>query len=327
MFVLFAFLLLSCAFLAQDIKAQSEGTLLIVPRVDVDPFHSLSDHSWSADLGLTSFYTYFDGNLGEHVSFSLANHWLAFSDFSFEDTRSLYSNTWRADSNNWVDWAYVTVNFGGFFASLGKDFIHFGTYEVDAYDHDSHWQLNSSLWNNYQVYQWGGRIGWTDEEETTKILFEVSSDQLMEKPFGSRSAEDYAYTLYGMHDFENVSFMASVSHCSIDWVGSLGLNVNFSDAFSAGLDGYIARSYKGAALKMTMAPTEKFDLFAKLGYESGNNELILSGNRLYTGAGAYWYPLHESRDLRIHAMAAYDSFEEALAFSLGLTYALNLQLF
>ena len=96
MFVLFAFLLLSCAWFAQDVKAQSEGTLLVVPRLDVDPAYSFSDNSWSADLGTTAFYTYFDGNLGDHFSWSVANHWFAYTS-SFDDTKDLYRNTWRAD--------------------------------------------------------------------------------------------------------------------------------------------------------------------------------------------------------------------------------------
>lgn len=326
MFVLFAFLLLSCAWFAQDVKAQSEGTLLVVPRLEVEPAHSLDEYSWSVDMGTTSFYTFFDGNIGDHFSFSFGNHWLAYCD-SFDDTKNLYRNTWRADVNNWVDWANITVNFGGFFLNLGKDYIHFATYEIDAYDHDSHWQINSSLWNNYQVYQWGGRVGWVDEEESTKVMLEVTSDQLMEKPFSGRSADDYAFTLFGMHDFDNVALMASVSHCSLGILGAAGLNINFSDSFSMGLDGYFSNTYGGAALNATVSPSDKIALFAKAGFDKGDNELMLEGNRFYTGAGAYWYPLHDSQDLRVHALASYDGFEQMLGFSVGLTYALNLKVF
>ena len=301
--------------------------MLIVPRFNVEPAYSFDGNAWGAGLDMTSFYTFFDGSIGEHFSFSLGNHWLAFSDFSFQDTKDLYRNTWRADSFNWVDWAYVTASFGGFFFSLGKDYIHFGTYENEAYDYESHWQLNSSLWNNYQVYQWGGRFGWADEEETSKVMLEVTCDQLMARPYDSASADDYAFTLSGMHDFENVSLLASLSRCSIGILGALGLNVNFSDAFSMGIDGHLAKSYKNGALKMTASPTEKFDFFAKFGYESGDNPLVLEGNRLYTGAGAYWYPLRDSRDLRVHGLLSYDNYEQMLGVSVGVLYTLNLQLF
>jgi len=337
LFVLFAFLLVSCAVFAQDEKPQSEGTLLIVPRIEAEPLYSFGERAWSVDMGTTSFYTFFDGNLGDHFSFSFGNHWFTYCD-SFENVKDLYRNTWRTDVNNWVDWAYVTVNFSGFFLQLGKDYIHFGTHEVDTYDHDSHWQLNSALWNNYQVYQWGGRFGWTDDDETTKIMLEVVNDQPRDgeprKPFSSRSVDDYAFNIFGTHDFDNVTLMASVGQCSLNWIGGFGVGVNFSDAFSLAFDGYASKTYGGASLKMTVSPTERFDLFAKAGFDKGNNDLILEGKRFYAGAGAYWFPLRESHDLRVHALAAYDSFNvgldepvPTLGFSVGLTYALNLQIF
>ncbi|MBR5018631.1 MAG: hypothetical protein IKX53_03215 [Bacteroidales bacterium] len=326
LFVLFAFLLVSCAVFAQDEKPQSEGTLLIVPRLEVEPAYSFAERQWSANAGLSSVYSYFDGNLGEHFSFSVANHWALFSD-SFDDTKNLYRNTWRADAANWVDWAYITASFGNFSVSLGKDYIHFGTYEIDAYDHDSHWQLNSSLWNNYQVYQWGGSFGWTSDDESTALKLEMRSDPLMEKPFAGPGLEDYAYTLYGSHEADEVSLMGSVSHCSLGWIGAMGLNLSLSDELSLGADGYLADNYFAASLKLTAALAEKADLFIKGGMDIGENELILEGRRLYCGLGGYWYPLRDSRDLRLHALYAYDSFDQSIGFSIGLTYALNLQLF
>lgn len=326
LFVLFAFLLVSCAVFAQDEKPQSEGTLLIVPRIDFDPAFGFDSRNWSSDLGWTSLYTFFDGNIGDHFSFSFGNHWMGFSEFSLEDTKNLYRNTWRSDSMNWVDWANVTASFGNFFLTLGKDYIHFGTFEEDAYDYASHWQLNSSMWNNYQVYQWGGSFGWTSEDESTTLMLQATTDQLMEKPFHG-SASDYAYTLFGSHQGEEVSVMGSFSHCSLGWLGAFGLEVALSDAVTIGGDGYIADSYYGANFKLNAGLGEKVDLLVKGGFDIGQNELILEGNRLYCGAGCYWYPIRDSRDLRVHALYSYDSFENALCFSVGLLYELNLNIF
>lgn len=326
LFVLFAFLLVSCAVFAQDEKPQSEGTLLIVPRLDADPAYSFADKAWSFDFGSSSLYTVFDGNLGDHLSFSISNHWIAFAD-SFDNTKDLYRNTWRSDVNNWVDWANVTASFGSFSLTLGKDYIHFGTYEIDDYDFDAHWQLNSAFWNNYQVYQWGGSLGWTSEDESTTLKLQVTTDQLMEKPFESRAAGDYAYTLFGSHEGEQVSLMGSFSHCCLGWIGAMGLQIALDDDLSIGGDGYMADSYYGMSVKLKAALSEQADLFIKGGFDIGQNELILEGNRLYCGLGGYWYPLRDNHDLRVHALYAYDSFNDSLGFSVGLTYALNLNIF
>ena len=329
MFVLFAFLSLSCAYFAQDLKAQSEGTLLIAPRFDVDPAYSVSDKAWTVDLGTTSFYTFFDGNIGEHFSFSLGNHWLSFSDLSFDSTRDLYRNTWRADALNWVDWANVTFSYSGFFLSLGKDAMRIGTYEIDEYDYLSHWQINSVFWNSYQVYQWGGRFGWTNEDEDTMFSLSVTTDQLQEKPFSGDNFDQYAITLTGMHDFDNVSLLASLSHCSLGVLGALGLNINFTDDFALEFGGYGAREYAGGNLKLLTGIGEKFDFFAKCGYDWGDSDDVLgfSGSRFYTGAGCYWYPIKENRDLKVHGLFSYDSGDNSLGLSFGLTYSLNLNIF
>lgn len=331
-FVMLAFLLVPSAALAQDDdKPQSEGTLLIAPRLEVEPFYYPGSHEWSTSLGATSFYTFFDGNLGEHFSFSIGNHWLAFSEFSFDDTRSLYQNTWRTDALNWVDWANVTVNFGGFFLTLGKDYLHIGTYEIEEYDYLSHWQINSTFWNNYQVYQWGGRFGWMSEEEDTMISASVTTDQLMGKPFSSKSVNDYAFTLSGMHDFGGVGMMASISQCSIGWLGAMGLNAELSDMFTLGLDGYLSKEYKGISLRSTIGVGEQFDVLLKTGFDSGLSEALeFAGSRFYAGAGAYWYPLKENKDLRVHGLFSYDRgtySDPCLGLSFGVTYSLNLNIF
>lgn len=327
MFVLFAFLSLSCAFLAHDLKAQSEGTLLIAPRLDADPRYSIDDKAWTVDLGTTSFYTFFDGSIGDHFSFSLGNHWLSFSDFSFDDTRALYQNTWRADALNWVDWANVTFSFSGFFLTLGKDAMRIGTYEIDAYDYLSHWQINSALWNNYQVYQWGGRFGWTSEEEDSEISLSVMTDQLQEKPFSGKKAGDYAFTLAGMHDFDNVSLIASVSKCSIGVLGAVGLDIAFADDFSMELGGYGSGEYAGGNVKLTAGLGEKVDFFAKCGYDWGDSDVLdFSGSRFYAGAGCYWYPMKD-RNMQVHGLFSYDGLDNSLGFSFGLIYSLDLNIF
>ena len=149
MFVLFAFLLVSCAVFAQDDEPQSEGTLLIVPRLDFDPAYD-EDGAWTFDLGSTSLYTLFEGNLTRNLSFSVCNHWFAFNT-SIDDAIELYQNTWRSDNYNWVDWANLTYKMGRFFLSAGKDYIRIANFEIEDYDYDSHWQMNSYLWNTFQA--------------------------------------------------------------------------------------------------------------------------------------------------------------------------------
>ena len=308
LFVLFA-LLFSCAFLAQDVKAQSEGSVLFVPRIDLAPSY-LSGGEWTFDLGSTSLYTVFEGNLGENLSFSVCNHWFAFtSDWS--DCASLYRNTWRSYAANWVDWANITLNLGNFFITAGKDYINMATDEINADDFDSHWQMNSMLWNSYQVYQWGGKFGWMSSDESTSVSLQMTTDMTMNRPFETINLRRYAYTLNLSQEWESVSATASVTHSDwLGWLGAIGTKFLFSDYLSLGLDAYLNKDYYAGALRFDADLSDKFQIAGKLGYEwfkaldLMDFEDMTSRGRLYGGVLCNWYPLNDSHDLRVHMMVA-----------------------
>ena len=325
--ILLAFLLVPSFAIAQDNdKSQSEGTLLIVPRFEVNPYFEQNDRSWGFDFGATSLYTVFDGNLGDWFSFSFSNHWFAFQN-SFDNTKALYRNTWRADESNWVDWANVSFHLGNFALTLGKDYIHFGTFEIDAYDFDAHGQLNSMFWFNYQVYQWGGSLSWTSSDDNTTLMLQMTSDQTMEKPFGSKKLGDYAYNLFGSHSTDEVTVMGSISHCSVGWLGAFGVQVALSDALTLTGDAYISKDYFATTAKLDAELNDHFGLFVKGGFDTGENEWILEGSGIVCGLGFHWYPLCNNKDLRVHALYSYDSVYNEMVMSAGITYALNLKLF
>ena len=304
LFVLFAFLLLSCAYLAQDVKAQSEGTLLIVPRVDLDPSY---DGDWYFDMGTTSLYTLFEGNLTKNLSFSVCNHWFSFCT-DIDDAAVLYRNTWRADEANWVNWANLTYKMGNFFISAGKDYMRIANFEIEEYDYDAHWQMNSMLWNSFQVYQWGGRVGWQNEDEDLSISLQVTTDPIMARPFNSPHPADYAYTFNTFYEGETLSLMGSVTHSGLwGWIGAAGAQVALSDALSFRTDINLSSFCRSASLQMDATLSDSFDLIAKLGFEqiaAGFDEPYFHGNHLYGGVACNWYPLRDSHDLRVHLMAA-----------------------
>ena len=307
LFVLFAFLLVSCAVFAQDDEPQSEGTLLIVPRLDLDP--SYSGGEWSFDLGSTSLYTLFEGNLTRNLSFSVSNHWFAFCS-DIEDAADLYRNTCRSDAANWVDWANLTLKMGNFFISAGKDYMRIANFEIEEYDYNSHWQMNSLLWNYFQVYQWGGLFGWKNPDETLTVSLQMTTDPWMRRPFESSDLRTYAYTFNTFFEGDALSLMGSVTHSgSWGWIGALGAKVALSDAISLGTDINVTEFLRSGSLSLEAALSEKVDLVGKLGYEQlgvdfVDLEDVSAGQRFFGGLLCNWYPLNDSRDLRVHFMAA-----------------------
>lgn len=333
LFVLFAFLLVSCAVFAQDDEPQSEGTLLIVPRLDLDP--SYSGGEWSFDLGSTSLYTLFEGNLTRNLSFSVSNHWFAFCE-GIDDAADLYRNTWRSSAANWVDWANLTLKMGNFFISAGKDYMRVANFEIEEYDYNSHWQMNSLLWNTLQVYQWGGRFGWQNEDESLTISLQATTDPGMYRPFETGNLKSYAYTFNTFFEGETLSLMGSVTHSGLwGWIGALGAKVNVSDGIALGTDINLTSFLRSGSLSLEASLSDKVDLVGKLGYErlgSDWNEL-LAFDHFFGGIACNWYPLNDSRDLRVHLMAApsvnkyVDEKSTDLYLSAGATYFFEFKLF
>ena len=338
LFVLFAFLLVSCAVFAQDDEPQSEGTLLIVPRLDLDPAYNAGGE-WSFDLGSTSLYTLFEGNITRNLSFSVCNHWLAFCT-DVDDTADLYRNTWRAHSANWVDWANLTLKMGNFFVSAGKDYMRIANFEIEENDYDSHWQMNSLLWNNLQVYQWGGMVGWQNEDESLQFSLQMTTDPFMDRFFETADLKKYAYTFQGLYEGETLSLMGSVTHSSSwGWIGALGAKLAVSDALSLRTDINMTEYLRSGSLQLDAVVSDKVELCGKLGYEWLGSDWyeVAAGGHFYGGLLCNWYPLRDSHDLRIHAMAAPSVYSDLTGdivrrwidgyFSVGATWFFEFNLF
>jgi len=326
--VLFA-ALLQC-FLAYSQEAESgneesSAQLLIIPRLDVNPYLKVSQEGESGiDMGDSALYTLFEGELGDSpFSYSVANLWLN------TDPAPLYSNTLRTDELNWLTWAYINYTAGSFDFTLGKDSMSVGTYEIDAYDFDSYSPISSSFWNDLQVYQWAAKLGYTLPDESLYLSLQASTSPFGEKPFSSGL---YAYTAHVDAYLGDNSLMMSASKMQTGaedwWLLALGDTMELGD-ITLGIDAYNA-SFGGVRFgsdehfsHFALAPSVRFDSSEKLSVMlKGIYENTLSDNQFTIGALAEYYPIEGSRDLRLHGVMAHNC--GTLYLSLGLTYFFNL---
>ncbi|MCQ2160573.1 MAG: hypothetical protein MJY97_05730 [Bacteroidales bacterium] len=342
--VLFAALLQS--FLAYSQEAESDnGQFLVIPRVDVNGFYYPSTDGGDengVDLGDSSFYTLLEGSFGESdFSYSIANHWLS------SDPMSLYNNTLRSDDLNWVDWAYVNWAPGAFDFTIGKNMIAIGTFEEDEYDFNSYSPLSSMLWNSLQAYQWGASVGWTSPDEGSYIEANVAASPYGERPFQSGL---YAYSARytGEYGFYKGIWSAHMFDMGGEYqkLFTAGNQFYLSDNWTATLDGYAmltpATCYDGGAvhvLNWGLVPSIAFDNGGKLSVAC---KLIMEDKKqseglmlfehptfeyednLALGAVVNWYPLSDSRNLRIHGLAGMSGNDGFFA-GIGATYFLNLK--
>lgn len=185
------FVLLSIAlYFSISASAQSTGdtanhlTMQTIFRLDG------SFEQWNNDGPLTrtvspsnsELYTILDGNLTDRITLFGSFHWLN------SDPASLYRNSFRADSGNWVDILTLTYTFDNrMYLTAGKDFMAVGGFEQDPSSSMVYYDLASNNWNLMQVYQYGGRIGFTaGDDDSLQDCFV----QIIGSPFSGRVWED-----------------------------------------------------------------------------------------------------------------------------------------
>ena len=314
---------------AQDAEnVGNSAQLSIIPRIDLNPYIGF-DSQTDFSLSNSSLYTLFEGDLGEHFSFSIANHWLS------SEPRSLYEGTLHSDMNSWLDWANLTYYFGDFGVTLGKNYMFIGTYEEDAYDYESHWDLNSTFWNYMPVYQWGGDFSWYYDDEAQLSL------QLTSSPFSEHPFEDGLFTLnaYNTNAWEDFSYLASLNFVGIAdnyWLkmanasfeyafGDITLRPELMYRWADSFD----MSESNVCLSLEYDPSEKVNLILKAGFESAPDipEFMLSEpDNFFGGAALHYYPLKDNDALRCHCVVSYSPVWNGLSVNIGALYNISLNI-
>ena len=317
---------------AQSVNNYPE--LSIITRVDI-PFSP-------------GVYTLLEGSLGDHLSYSIANVWVN------DDTKSLYANTLRADAMDWCQWAYLSLDLGNWHVQAGKNYIFTGGFEVDAYDFDQYWQLTSNFWNNTQVYQWGGAVQYVTPSEGDTFSLQVLSSPFSGKPFEdgllSYSAEWRGEhgpwsTIWGV---SAIDYQLNPDYRCPDKIMllSAGNQFELSETLTLGLDymyrmaGPLRKAGSGTPYnaansghdlvgRLNWRPLDWLDVGLKGVYETSNlydaEEDLFDIPEKYLSGGLVlqFYPIPESEDLRLHALAGANNLD-GFYWGAGVTYNFNL---
>jgi len=332
---------------AQDAEnVGNSAQLSIIPRIDLNPYVGFrSDAGTDFSLSNSSLYTLFEGSFGEHFSYSVMNHWLS------EEPASLYQDTFlRVGDVNWCDWANLTYSFGDFSITAGKCAVALGLWEQDAYDYESHFDLSSTMWNNMQVYQWGGDITWNHGDVSLTTL-QLLSSPFSDRPFDGglvtaslltrRDADDFSYLLSGNlvgYDGRLYSLPTKTLSGFVKMLNA-GLMYCFGDFTVVGDFGWryskeIHVNESMGILSLEYDPSDRLNLIAKAGIEDcrpvDDNPLFTilysTPDRFFGGLAAHYFPLRDNDALRLHAVVAYDNSFDGLSINIGALYNITLNI-
>ena len=323
----------------------AEEEIDFIPAISLDSRFSYNRVSGgSAGFGGDGFYLNIDGKISKHFSYSLSQR--LFSAHGEDD--SIFDNT---------DWLTLTYDIGGFSFTGGKDNLMVGSFEYDAYDIDSYFDMNSMFYNSFACYQWGAKAMWTNKSETTSFAFQITNSPFAYAP---REENMYSYNLgwYGSWDsYESIWTVNLLEYAPGNFVKMAALgNAFYVGDFTLGVD-YIMR---GAKIKdmfnditLNVMPSynigESLRLFGKFGWEQTkepidydfwgeyldteemeeiNEEsgdvlpafLIPGQDYIYYGAGIEYFPLKENKSVRLHAVWSSNNYTKRHVFNVGLTW-------
>lgn len=320
-----------------------------IPDISLDVKYSYNHTipGKSGGFGGDGLYLDINGKISERFSYSL-NHILSSS--AGEDG-SVFDNTC------WLTLSYEANNFA---VTLGKDALLVGSFEYDAYDLDSYFDMNSMFYNTFASWQWGVSASWTNNAETSSFIAQVANSPFVESPFEDNL---YAYGLGWRGEwgcYESYWTVNMWEYARGKFVKALNLgNMFYAGDFSLMLDGML----RGARVKdmlrdvtVSIMPAyefgDRFRLFGKCGWEKSDflqpydflgeyaavDDMIASNDAatsvlpdyllpgegyLFYGAGLEYFPLKEDKSVRLHAAWASNNYTHRHSVIVGATWKFN----
>ena len=316
-----------------------------IPEISLDSRFSY-DRVIGGDLagfGGDGFYLNIDGKISKHFSYSLCQK--RFTQHGEDD--SVVDKT---------DWLTLSYDIGQVTLTVGKDVLMVGSFEYDAYDIDSYFDMNSMFYNSFSCYQWGAKAMWTNRSETTSLAFQVTNS-----PFSYAPKEEniYSYNLgwYGYWDsYESIWTCNFMEYAPGKFAKMIALGNTFHIGdLSLGLDCIMHSDDFSSATNTTInfMPSYEFEkvrIFGKLGWEQCTGELpydlwgeylttedmiaandetlttlpaflIPGEDYWYYGAGGEYFPVES---VRLHAVWASNNYTSHHTINIGATWRFNI---
>lgn len=245
-------------------------------------------------------YLNMDGIIGNGFSYS----------FNQRLASSYYEDNSGFTGTNWLTLTYET---GDFAFTAGKDGLLFGSFEYDALDLDSYYEMNSAFYNDVDSWQWGVSAAWYPAEDH-EILLQVANSPLSNRHLsiatGWRGCWDWFESYWTASLWEHDNGMApTIALGNRFTFGDLTIDLDLSTIFG---DTVLSGGY------VMIAPSYQFGdwgrAFTKVGIEYDNT---------FFGCGFEYFPLGENKDVRLHAAYTHNNYTVGHLVNIGLTWRMN----
>lgn len=328
------FLTIITGLLSTALFAQSGELLNLKFEVRADYMQDyVSGNKVDANSGFKAKYLNIrmDGNFNENFSYSFRHR-----------LNKMHKDASFFDATDWVTLTYTNKNWN---VSAGKQVVYIGGYEYDRAPIDLY--FCSEFWNNISCYQLGVSGGYTTNKKNDSFIL-----QFCQSPFrGAADKEMFAYNFiwYGSHDIfstmYSVNMMEYLPGRFINYIalgnrfdlGQVAIELDIMNR-AADIDEFFGKdmSFMG---EVQWQPIPCLNIFARASYDFNNSNnagdyCVIPGTDIYrVGGGIEYYPIKDSKDVRLHLNCCYTDGNETLTGVLrpkqtiidaGVTWKINL---
>ncbi|MGE0078719.1 MAG: hypothetical protein AB7S48_12740 [Bacteroidales bacterium] len=254
-----------------------------------------------------------------------------------KDSKSEYQSYFNA-----TDWLYLTYKINNNFSiSGGKQVVAIGGFEYDATPIDLY--LWSTFWNNVTCYQIGGMVNYNTTDNKHTVGFQITNS-----PFTTETLQDiYSYnliwygnfnwfnTIYSLNrvEFEKNNYINYIALGNKFSTNNLSMEVDLMDRFSEEQNNIFADYSIIGNLKYTV--NNKVKILAKAGYDENSAQkstdtfiydryVIPGTEHFFYGVGVEYFPINNSKDVRIHAMWSSNNDQvQYHTFNIGIRWQMN----
>lgn len=250
------------------------------------------------------------------------------------------------DATDWITASYTTKNWT---VSGGKQVVGIGGYEYDGAPIDLY--FCSEFWNNIACYQFGVSGSWISDSKKDNIMLQFCESPFRRNALNIGNKEMFAYNLMWMGSHGMFSSLYSVNlieYLPGKYINYIALGNRFTlGNFRLDLDlmnrainikDFFGKDFS-IMCEFRWSPSSRLELFAKLTQDSNFTDeagdwCVAPGTSLTRiGGGLEFYPLKDSKSLRLHINCCHTAGKETLTSVLrnrqtiidgGITWKMNM---
>ena len=290
----------------------------------------MPDTSLDTRFGYNHSFTDKSGRLAGDGLYLDINGYLS-PNFSYSLNYRIASNYYEDNSGfNGINWMTLTYEIGDFSFTAGKDALLVGSFEYDAYDLDSYYDMNSMFYNTRDCWQWGVSAAWYPGEchsillQASESPFRTEDMNLFSYALGWRCESEYyeSYWTANMWEYGKGKFLKSLNIGNRINLGCFSCDIEYMTR-AADFKNFFVNDFT-AIVSPSVDICGWVRLFAKCGYERVREEVMFEDfdTNLFYGGGVEFFPLREDKDVRIHAAWSDNEFF-GNNLNVGLTWRFN----